>query len=47
MAASIPRYIRASRLFYLGRGSIIGSRMVRSPGAHHGYVYDIIMLPEI
>jgi hypothetical protein len=47
MAASVPRFIRAARLFYLGRDSIIGSRMVRSPGTHHGYVYDIIMLPEM
>jgi hypothetical protein len=42
MAASIPRFIRNARLFYLGRDAIIGSRMVGSPGM----VYDVIMLSQ-
>jgi hypothetical protein len=43
-AASVPRYIRNSRLFYLPRAAIIGSRLVQNKSG--GLVYDIIMLPE-
>lgn len=46
MAASVPRFIRNSRLFYLPRHAIIGSRLVR-PAGSAGMVYDVIMLPEI
>ena len=43
-AASVPRYIRNARLFYLSRDAIIGSRLVKNNSG--GLVYDIIMLPE-
>jgi hypothetical protein len=45
MAASIPRYIRTSRLFYLPRQAIIGSRLMQ-PKAGTPLMYDIVMLPE-
>ena len=45
MAASVPRYIRNKRLFYLGRDAVIGSKLVKSEGSV-GLLYDIIMLPE-
>lgn len=44
-AASVPRYIRNARLFYLGRNAVIGSRLVQNKSG--GLVYDIIMLPEL
>ncbi len=43
-AASVPRYIRNARLFYLGIKSVIGSKLVKNNSG--GLVYDIIMLPE-
>ncbi|MGB4100836.1 MAG: J domain-containing protein [Alphaproteobacteria bacterium] len=43
-AASVPRYIRNARLFYLGIHAVIGSRLVQNNSG--GLVYDIIMLPE-
>jgi len=45
VAASIPRYIRNSRLFYLHRGAIIGSRLHKH-GDSVGMLYDIVMLTE-
>ena len=45
LAASIPRFIRSSRLFYLPRKTIIGSRFIKPDGSI-GIVYDIVMLPE-
>ncbi len=45
MAASVPRYIRNKRLFYLGSNTVIGSRLVKSGGSV-GLIYDVIMLPE-
>lgn len=44
VAASVPRYIRNARLFYLGRDTIIGSRLVKNNSGN--LVYDVIMLPE-
>lgn len=46
MAASIPRFIRSARLFYLDRDNIIGSYVV-SPEGGQNLVYDVIMLPQI
>ena len=45
-AASIPRFIRTSRLWYLRFDTIIGSRMIKHEGQQEGVVYDIIMLPS-
>lgn len=44
-AASVPRYIRNSRLPHLGRDAVIGSRLFQTKSGQ-SLVYDIIMLPE-
>jgi len=43
MAASVPRYLRTTRLAYLPLHTIIGTRYVQGAGGAH-VVFDVVML---
>lgn len=46
MAASVPRFIRQTRLGYLPLDCIIGSRLTKGDGGA-SLVFDIVMLPVL
>jgi hypothetical protein len=44
MAASVPRFLRQTKLGYLPFSSIVGSRLLKGDGGINMY-FDIVMLP--
>jgi hypothetical protein len=44
MAASVPRFLRQTKLSYLPPSTIIGSRLIQGDGGAN-LIFDIIMLP--
>ena len=44
MAASVPRFLRQTKLGYLPTNSVIGSRLVQGDGGTNLY-FDTVMLP--
>lgn len=46
LAASVPRYLRQTKLGYLPLNSVIGTRVMPNGAGGTSLIYDVIMLPE-
>ena len=46
LAASVPRYLRQTKLGYLPLNSVIGTRVLTNGAGATSLIYDVIMLPE-